>query len=84
MMTLLLEKTDTDVIVRIPKEYWDKTDMANSSEVKINFANYGIEVVDVSVKTWTLDELLEGYPIPSNDTITSKKSTELELLEKEF
>ena len=63
MMTLLLEKTDTDVIIRIPKEYWDKTDMANSSEVKINFANYGIEVVDISVKPWTLDELLEGYEI---------------------
>ncbi len=83
MMTLLLEKTNTDVIIRIPKEYWNKTDMVDSSEVKIDFANYGIEVVDISVKTWTLDELLGGYPM--NDAIQAyHKLTELELLEKEF
>ncbi len=59
MMTLLLEKTDTDVIIRIPKEYWNKTDMINSSEVKIDFANYGIEVVDISVPTYYIDEMMK-------------------------
>lgn len=60
MMTLLLEKTDMDVIIRIPKEYWNKTDMVDSSEVKIDLTNDGIEIMDISVKTWTLDELLVG------------------------
>lgn len=72
-MTVTLEKNETDVIIRIPKEYWDKTDMIDSSEVKIDFANYGIEVVDVSVKTWTMDELLEGYLISDIDDITPEK-----------
>lgn len=60
MMTLLLERTDTDVILRIPKEYWNKTDMVDSSEIKIDFANYGIEVVDISVPTYDIDKMMEG------------------------
>lgn len=73
MMTLILEKTDSDVIIRIPKEYWNKTDMVDSLEVKIDLTNDGIEVMNISVKTWTLDELLEDYPTLDVNNITPEK-----------